>query len=78
MKTWTGAPYLVLVNKEVLAVIPPANDVVNRPRVFDPLFAWHEDEASRGAGDWSNLYILRLTPAMGNIVKTVKNVYFMV
>ncbi|MDQ8196502.1 hypothetical protein QEH59_18880, partial [Coraliomargarita sp. SDUM461004] len=29
---------------------------------FDPLFAWHENEASHGVGDWSNIYILRLTP----------------
>jgi hypothetical protein len=50
------------VNKEVLAVVPAANDVVNRTRVFDPLFAWHEEEACRGAGNGSNLYILRLTP----------------
>ena len=52
----------LIVNKKVLTVVPAANDVVNRTRVFDPLFAWHEEEASRGAGDGSNLYILRLTP----------------
>lgn len=56
-----GFPRLV-VSKEVLAVVPAADDMVNGSWILDALLTWHEDEASHEAGDWSNLYILRLTP----------------